>query len=210
MGLALKKVSQKKVVKGEAARFHDIDLNILSGKKEARAFSVSIKNILVSLVLITVIGLLSPLYLVKSEADTETLRLRAELSGVSQELRQARLTIDEAKQIENSINEVAASVETMKQEHQAILSKGGNFAGTLTLVTDALPSGAYFTSIELGTNQITVNGEATSSFTVVSYATALEASGVFPEVRIAEIRSAEAESTEAKSTTISFRIVINK
>ena len=213
MGLALKKVSQEKVAKGEAARFHDIDLNILPGKKEARAFSVSIKNILVSLVLITVIGLMSPLYLVKSEADAETVRLQAALSSVSQELRQARLTIDEAKQTEDSINEVAASVETMKQEHQAILSKGGNFAGTLTLVTDALPSGAYFTSIELGTNQITVKGEADSSFTVVSYATALEAQGGFSEVRISEIgesRSIEAETTEVKSSEVSFTIVINK
>jgi len=213
MGLALKKMPQKTVSNGDAVRIHDIDLNVLPGKKEARAFSVSIKNILVSLVLITVIGLLSPLYLVKSQADAETVRLQAALSSVSQELRQARLTIDEAKQIEDTINEVAASVESLKQEHQAILSKGGNFASTLTLVTDALPSGAYFTSIELGTNQITVKGEANSSFTVVSCATALEAQGGFSEVRISEIgksRSIEAETTEVKNSEVSFTIVINK
>jgi len=212
MGLALKKVPWKQGLKGDATRFHDINLNILPGKKEARAFSVSIRNILLTLALIIIIGLLSPLYLVKSQADAETVRLQAELSGVSQELRQARLAIDEAKQIEDTINEIAADVETLKQEHQGILSKEDNFASKLTLVTDALPSGAHFTYIEVGTGQLTVKGEADSSFTVISYAMALESQGVFPEVRVAEIgenRSTEDETTEVESSGVFFTIIIS-
>ena len=212
MGLALKKVPRKQGLKGDATRFHDINLNILPGKKEARAFSVSIRNVLLTLALIIIIGLLSPLYLVKSQADAETVRLQAELSGVSQELRQARLAIDEAKQIEDTINEIAADVETLKQEHQYILSKEDDFASKLTLVTDALPSGAYFTYIEVGTDQITVKGEADSSFTVISYAMALESQGGFSEVRVAEIgesRSTEAETTEVESSGVFFTIVIS-
>jgi len=210
MGLALKKVSQKKISKGDATRFHDINLNMLSGKYRARARLVPLRNILVSLALIIVIGLLSPMYLIKGQTDAETMRLQTELSRVGQELHQARLALNEADEIEDTINEITADVETLRQEHQDILSKGGDFTNNLTLVAKAIPSGAYFTSIEIETNQITIKGEAASSFTVISYATALETQGVFSEVRIAEIRSAEAESMEAKSTTISFTIVINK
>jgi len=213
MGLALKKVPRKKVLKGDAARFHDIDLNILSGKYRAKARLVSLRNILVSLALIIVIGLLSPLYLVKGQADAETMRLRAELSIISQELRQARLAIDEANQIEDTLNEIATGLETLRQDHQYILNKGDDFANKLTLVSNALPSGAYFTSMEIGADQLNVQGEADNSFTVISYAMALEAQGVFSEVRIDEIgesRSTEAETTEVESSGVSFIIVISK
>jgi len=65
----------------------------------------------------------------------------------------------------------------------------------------------------IGTDQLTVNGEADSSYTIISYAMALEAQGIFSEVRIGEIgesRSTEAETTEAESTGVSFIIVIRK
>lgn len=213
MGLALKKVPQKKGLKGDAARFHDINLNILPGKKASRAFPVSIQNILVTLALVAIISLVSPLYLVKNQADVETIRLQAELSGVSQKLREARLAIDEAEQTEDTISGIIASVETLRQEHQDILSEMGDFADRLTSVTSAIPSGVHFTSIELGSDQITIKGEADSPFTIVSYARALEAQGKFSEVRIAEIGrsgSTEAETEGAESSGAPFIIVLNR
>ena len=201
MGLALKKVSQK-----TATRFRDININILSGKYRARARPVPMRYILFSLALIITIGLLFPLYQVKSQATAETMRLQTELSRVSQELHQVRLALNEAKQIEDTINEISTAADTLKQVHQDILSKGGDSANNLKLVTNALPSEAYFTSMEIGTDQITVKGEADSSFTVISYAMALEAQGRLSEVRIAEID----ESTEAETTGVSFTIIISK
>jgi Tfp pilus assembly PilM family ATPase/Tfp pilus assembly protein PilN len=208
MGLALKKVSQK-----TATRFRDINLNILSGKYRARARRVPLRYILLPLALIIAIAPLFPMYQLKSQADAETMRLQTELSRVGQELRHARLASDEAKQIEDTINEIVADAETLIQEHRDILAKGGDFANNLELVTDALPSDAYFTSIEIDTEQITVEGEADSSFTVVSYAMALEAQGRLSEVRIGEIdesKSTEGETTEAGSNGVSFTIVISK
>ncbi len=136
MGLALKKMPQKKVARGDIAGYRDINLNILPGKKPSRALSLLIQNLVLTLTLVIVIGLLSPLYLVKNKAGAETERLQAELTSVSQELRQARLAFDEAKRIEETINEIEASIQTMRQEHQHILSKD-DFAGELTLVTGA-------------------------------------------------------------------------
>lgn len=114
-----------------------------------------------------------------------------------------RLTLNEAKQIKDTIDEIAAAADTLKQEHQYILSKGSDFANNLKLVTNALPSEAYFTSIEIGTDQFTVEGEADSSFVVISYAMALEAQGGLSEVRIVEIN-------ESKSTGGILHHVITK
>jgi type IV pilus assembly protein PilM len=213
MGLALKKVPQQKAAKGDAVRYRDINLNILPVKKGKRAFAVSVKNLLLTLSFLIVIGLLSPLYLVSNQADTETVRLQAALGNIGQELRQARLAVEEAKQIEDTINRIEASVEILKQEHQNILNKEGDFTSKLILVTAALPSRAYFTSVEIGSGQITVRGEADSPFTVIDYAVALEIQGEFSEVRIAEINesmSAGVESPEMETSKVSFVININE
>jgi len=199
LGLALKKVPQKAAATGETALFRDINLNILPGKDEAGTRQAKLPHILLSMALVISLGLLST-------------RLQTELTGISQEIDQALLAIDEAGQIEDTIDEIVTDVEAAKQEHQSILGKGGDFASNLKLVTDALSSEAYFTSVEIGTAQIIVIGEADNPFTVVSYVTALEALGEFPEVRIAwidEIKGTGGETAEAESTGVSFRIVIS-
>ena len=203
MGLALKEVPQKTVSGGDATRFHDINLNILSGKYRATAHRVPVRRILLPLALIIAIGLLFPLYYVKSQATAETMRLQTELAGVSDALREELLVFNEAKQIEDTINEIVAAADTLKQEHRDILSKGGGFTKNLRLVTNVLPSKAYFTSIEINTSRIIVEGEADSSFAVISYAMALEAQQGLSEVRIAEIG-------ESGSTRVSFTIIIGK
>lgn len=199
IGLGLKKVKA-------ATRFHDINLNILPSKYRARAHLVPMRYLLFSLALAIAISPLFPLYQVKTQAEVETMRLQTELSRVSQELRQARLALGEAKQIEDTINEIITTVNTLKQEHQYILGKRGNLVNNLKLVTNVIPAKAYFTSIEIGTDQITVEGEADSPFTVINYAIALEAQGRFSEVRIANID----EIIKAETTGVSFTIIITR
>jgi type IV pilus assembly protein PilM len=208
MGLALKKAPQKTVSKGEANGFHDINLNILSGKYRVRARPVPMRYILLPLALIVAIGLLFTLYQVKSQADAETIRLQTGLSTVSQELHQARLALNEAKQLDDTINEIVGDVGTLKQEHEYILSKRGDFTSNLELVTGALPPLTYFTSIEMDVDQITVEGETDYPSKVISYAEALGKQVGFSEVRIAKID--EVKTTGTETTAISFAIVISK
>ncbi|GAH51949.1 unnamed protein product [marine sediment metagenome] len=146
------------------------------------------------------------------------MRLQTELSWVSQELHQVRLAFNEAKQIEDTLDKIVGDVAALKQEHQYILSKGGDFANNLDLVTNAIPPEVYFTVIEMGTDQITIEGEADNAFTVINYVMALEALGRLSEVRIAEIDEVEiteieiteTETIETEITVISFIIVISR
>jgi Tfp pilus assembly protein PilN len=213
MGLALKKVPQKRAI-----RFRDINLNIQPVTYKARVLRVSWQFVFLSLAIAIAGGFLFPMYRLKSEADVETIRLQTELSWISQELHQVRLAFNEAKQIEDTLDKIVGDVRTLKQEHQYILSMGGDFANNLDLVTNAIPPEAYFTVIEMGTDQITVEGEADSSFTVINYVMALEAQGRLSEVRIAEIDEVEiteieiteTETIETEITVISFIIVISR
>ena len=78
----------------------------------------------------------------------------------------ARLAIDEVKQAEDTINQIEVDVEILRQELSDIPAKGVNSASTLRLVADTLPSWTYFTSIEVGNEQVIVSGEIDGSFTV--------------------------------------------
>jgi len=209
MGLALKKVPRE-----TAAGYRDINVNILSEKyRKPAVHRVPVRYTLLIAILIIAIGLLIPLYQVKNQAGAETARLRSELSAYSQELREARLASDGATQSENTVNELSAEVKTIRQEHRDILAQGGNFANILRMVTSALPPPAYFTSIEIGSEQITIRGKADSAFTVVTYSTALEKLEEFSTVHIAEIdENVGAEDTPdgALRTSISFMIVVSQ
>ena len=197
IGLALKKITPKKVV-----RFCDINLNLLTDRDRARSRSVLTQYILLTLFLIIAAGLLFPLYQVKSQADAEIMHLQTELSVANQELRQARLVSSEAKQIEDNIAGIAADAQALEQEHQYMLTGGGDFANTLILVTNALPPQAYFTSMKIGNDEINLEGEADNPFRVIAYAMALEAQERFSEVRIVRIGESGAG--------VSFTIIVRK
>lgn len=205
MGLALQRVPPKTVAKGEANGFHDINLNILSDKYRAKAHPLSRRQILLTLAITIAIGLLLGLYQLRSQAGAESLRLQTAFSAASQELHEARLALNEATQIEETIDEMTADTEALKEEHQYILGQRGELATNLELVTGALPAASYFTSIQIGNDQITIEGETDIASKVISYAQALEALG-FTEVRIANI----SEMETAETTTISFTIVMSK
>lgn len=213
IGLALKRWPLKSVASGETALFRDININIIFSKFGAKPRWLKIPHILLSLIVITGLGLLLPMNQFRSQADAETIRLQTELTSVSQELDQALLLVDHTEQVEATINKIEADAAAANQEYQYILSQGGDFAYNLALVTNALPAEAYFTSVDTGTGLITMTGEADSPFTVVDYVVALEALEKFSEVRIVRIdegKGAGVSATDAGVTGVSFKIVINK
>lgn len=205
MGLALQRVAPKTAAKGAANGLHDINLNILSNKYRASARPRSRRQILLPLAITIAFGLLLGLSQLKSQADAESVRLQTALGAVSQELHEARLTLDEATQTEETINKMTADTEALKEEHQSILGQRGELATDLTLATGALPASSSFTSIQIGKDQITIEGETDAASKVISYAQALEELG-FSEVRIANISETETTGT----SPISFTIVMSK
>jgi Tfp pilus assembly protein PilN len=213
IGLALKKLPLKSATNGDATYFCDINLNILSGQFGIKTSWFRLPNILLSLAILTGLGLLLPLSQLGSQADAEATRLQTELTGITQELNQAKVLADEAKQIEDQTKKIIADAETARQEYQYFSSISGDFALNLKLVTDVLPPGAYFTSVEMGKNQVTVKGEADNPFTVVAYVTALEALGKFSDVRITSIDDSKSTAPGAKevaSSGVSFNVAISK
>ena len=204
MGLALREVSPKTVT-----RFREMSFKVLPDKRKAKAKTMPWRYLFPALALLVIGALLLPLYQMRKGAVAETTALRAELTGISQELRLAREAADKARQeeeeIKAAIEEVTAEIAALEEERLDILGDVGDFTVNLEVVSQAsssVPSWLAVTSIGIGEGQIIVEGEAEDPFSVVGYVTSLEAQGDFSEVRIAEIGEGDG------SSGVSFRLFI--
>lgn len=219
IGLALKRSPPKAAAKGEETRFHDIDINILSGKyRKPRAKPLPARYLLFGIFLAIAVICLFPLYQSRSQLRAENAGLQTELQGVSRQLSLASLIAEETAITEKTIDEIIANAEALNIANQSILGSRGEYTSNLQLLTGALPPQTYFTSIEIDNNQITARGETDSIFTVIDYATALEGIKAFLEVRITELDEVspavpgvgETEATPGGTSIITFEILVTE
>jgi hypothetical protein len=219
IGLALKKTPLKPSARGEAARFYDININILAGKyRKPKAKPIPLRKILFIGFLIAVIGLLFPLYQARTQLNADNKALETDLSNVMRDLSLASLVYEEAVNTEYSIFEILATTEAINAANLSILGTGGDFNTGLQTVTELMPLNTSFTSIEIQKDMITITGETDSVFTVVDYVAALESKGLFTDVRITRldeglsISSGDGiiETTPSQVTVITFEILIQK
>ena len=219
IGLALKKVPLKTAAKSEDTRFHDININILSGKyRKARAKPIPTRRIMLWTLLVIAIILLFPLYQSRNKLTVENTKHQTEFSNISRELDFAKLTSEENAQTDNTILQIIAGTEALKAANHSILVTRGGITVDLGLVTEALPASTYFTSIEINKKLVNVHGETDSVFAVVDYATALELLEAFPDVRITDLDDTMLSINGANATAnepimlrlIKFGIIMNK
>jgi hypothetical protein len=191
IGLSLKKATPGKKSAGEEGRFYDININILSGKHrktpvKPRTLSLWILGAIIAVAVIA----LFPLAQARSQAIKENNLQQSVLSNISHELNLAKNIAAEDAQTEATIQEIIASREALEAANRNLLVTRGDFTRDLQVITGAMPPATDFTAMEISSQQATVYGETDNVFTVIDYAIALEATGVFPEVRITELDEA--------------------
>ncbi len=200
IGLALKGLRSGAVFrKKDAAGFRAIDVNILPDKYRASRLP-AIETASLVIAGIVLIALLFPICQLKTMGDTKTGDLEEELGGLNQELQQVRLSID-------GITERLTSAEGLQQEHLSIFGSRGEFSDSLQPVVDALGSAIQVTSIAQTGGHISLEGEADSTSTVISFATMLEQMGAFSAVRIASLSEG---SDEANPGKVEFNVGLEK
>jgi len=218
IGLALKKTPQK-TAKGEEVHFHDININILSGKyRKSKAKPLPARYVLLGIFLAIAVIALYPLYQSRSQLSTENAGLETELLNVNRQYTLAAMIAEETVITEETLDEILNNTGNLKAANQSILGNRGVYTNNLQVVTEVLPPLASFTTIEIDNNSIIARGETDSVFTVIDYAQALEATQVFPEVRITEIdednptisEDDESDTTSTGGSVITFEIFVTK
>jgi type IV pilus assembly protein PilM len=219
IGLALKKTPLKTASQGDVSRFTDININLLDGKyRKKKAPPLPFRRILLGILLALAVIALFPLYQARSQVTAENADLQTELDGINRELNLANLIAEETALTRENIDKITAATEALQEANRGILVTRGDFTGNLNMVTEVLPPGTRFTSIDIDSQAISVKGDTDSVFTAVDYATALENTGVFQEVRIVRLDEAindipeisENETMQAEAGSVAFDIIIDK
>ena len=217
IGLALKKTPPRAAGEGDATPYHDIDINLLSGKlRQSRAKSPPARDILLWVFVALAVVLIFPLYQARARLVADNAGRQDQLFGVSRELNLANLAAEAAARTEKNLRDIAAGAASRWAANQAILAPRGDFTRDLGSVTRALPAGARFTFVEIESDLINVRGEADNVFAAVAYATALEGNDKFTEVRITKldegksIIAGKAGGTPSGANAITFEIFIKK
>jgi len=205
IGLALKKTPLKSAVKGEETRFHDININILSGKyRKKKAKPLPAGYILLGVFLTIAVIFLYPLYQSRSRLTADNAELQTELISIDRQVNLASLIAEETALKEAAIQEILESTEALNIANRSVLGNRGDYTSNIQLINGALPPGMSFTSIEIDDNRITARGEADSVFTVINYAQALEATNTFSEVRITVLDEDASIASEAEEVETAY------
>lgn len=203
VGLALKKTPLK-TAKGETVPFHDININVFSGrrqpmkKKPGQGIPASIA-LLLGLAVIFVISL----FVMTRTLATENENLSIYLRNLNRDLGLALLDIQQQTEQEKLINSLSLEAEKANTVIDTLLNSRLEIPQILDIVTRNLTAGIQNDSVYVGDNEVTIFGKADNKMQVVPLSEKLEASGEFSSVQISEIIP-----VPGSETAVSFKMTL--
>ncbi|HTY82363.1 MAG TPA: PilN domain-containing protein [Dehalococcoidales bacterium] len=189
--------------RGSEPTFKEIDM-ASAGEERAKAPKKPtswLKKLFWGAVAVGVIALVSGA-ISQFQAMNTISQLEQSLNLSQQTLTQKQSSVKQFQQTESLINQKLASKQKLDDELKLFLNQRETVAD-MDLITRSFPASTYFTTIDVGSEQITINGVTTIQEKVVEYIRTLENSGSFKSVEIEWIKSNGASS-------VAFMITIDK
>jgi type IV pilus assembly protein PilM len=202
---------QDKHVYGSPLPHRDINLRDIArgASYSEKIWKTARKMLLPAAVLLGVISLFLA-FRFQAQANTEIDQLQAELASAG--LEQAGLveSIDQANQLQATINDLAGDVTAVEQQ-SLYFSNAVNYVSGLSSMMESMPEGISFSSIELKETSIVLYGYAPDAHHIVEFADSLESSGNFTEANITWIsKNNEGKTSTGGSLNTKFLLVISK
>ena len=205
-GSLLMKVIPEKQVTRNTAPYRSINLGRIARELRGAAISsLSNKVIFGSIAAFAGIAALTFAFLSQNQVRTEIGEIQTQLDEANAAYNAAKSALDASQSVQNHITEIKTQIDLVNSSYQSILDSP-DYVSDIAAITQSEPEGIMFTSLDLGSEQITVHGRADVPFSVVQFARNLELIGGFVK---AEIERIEWASTGA-GPAFSFLIVVNK
>jgi Tfp pilus assembly PilM family ATPase/Tfp pilus assembly protein PilN len=180
IGVALR----DRVPPGYPALVREINLtNIIARRAVVKKHEGLGKILLPSAVLALGLLALIPAYLLQNQAGVKISQLKAEFQQAKTQLVQKQASTNMTGQTEASIRQIIASTAQIKSESQNILNPRDSVSD-LNFLTQSLPPGTTFNSLNVNAEQISLTGITTAQERVMEYLRTLESSGLFSAVNI--------------------------
>ena len=181
LGLALKQVSHRK-----APGFVDVNLDITADQRRGVRQPVSTRFVMLSLALVVSIALAGFLWYVNTVQTERTLGLQGNLADLGTQLRAMIESGGENQAVREEITATEEQLTALQAVHQVQLGIRGQLVEDFKTVDRALPFRVNFTQVDVGLDEITISGIATTQQDVMRYARELERAD-FTAVRVAGI-----------------------
>lgn len=159
-----------------------VDINILPAHYRPRV--ISLKQTLLGLALLALLGGLGPVYWAWTQASAQTAARQVELAHLKAALAQARLDQEQLETIQQQIDQTHAERERLQAESRQIGMNQSPRAAGLAIAVASLVPRVNIAAITQNAATYTVTGQAGSQALVLDYARALQASAGFARVRI--------------------------
>jgi Tfp pilus assembly PilM family ATPase/Tfp pilus assembly protein PilN len=205
-GSILMKVAPEKEAGRDTAPHRSINLaRIARHLQTANITSVSSKGIIGTIAAFTGIAALLFGFLSQNQAQGDFAQAQEQLAQANAEYSAIRSALDASQAVQDNINEVKAQVQLVNSNYASILNST-DYVSDIAAITQSVPDGVLFTTLEIGSSWISVYGRAYTSASVVDFARNLELIGDFSKADIQRIDWAHS----AIGPSLSFSIVINK
>jgi Tfp pilus assembly PilM family ATPase len=205
-GSMLMKVIPEKEVSRNTAPYRSINLGRIARELQGATISnKSGKIIIASIAGFVGIAALAFAFMSQNQVRTEIGETQAQLDEANAVYNAAKSSLDASQAVQNNIDEIKTQIDLVNSSYLSILDSM-DYVSDIAAITQSQLEGIMFTSLEIGSNQITVFGRADMPSSVVQFARNLELIGGFTKAEIERIDWASSGSGPG----LSFLIIINK
>ncbi len=180
-----------------------LDINILP--ERYRQGQVKPSVVIVTLIIAVLLFGLVPAYVILTREQARTADMQAHLDQVQANLTQSQIDQDRLAQLDEQIEETRARVAQLRQELETIGKERPPRSAGITAIASALVPQIRIVTISQDGNIFTFKGTTNAPMLVLNYASALQSSGQFANVRVLSI-----VNTDSSTSTVEFSMELKQ
>jgi Tfp pilus assembly protein PilN len=139
-------------------------------------------RIVIWLVVLSLLGLMVPMFLVRAMIQDQTTKVKADVAKVEQDLTDLSKPSSEQNALQDQLLNARTELDTLDTLQTDLTTNYINWPAIMTAIGNYGSAQMQITSLSQAANQILINGQAENETVVMSYARMLEETSLFSRV----------------------------
>jgi Sec-independent protein translocase protein TatA len=171
-------------------RFHDVNIDILSGRFEKKPVMVPMWYTVAPVVVFLVVFGAWSLNNAYSDSSDHLNTLQAQMEQLTAQRLQKERRVNEQEKLQKQVTDAENTLKQLETQHAVLLEGKGTYPVCIADFTSSLPDNAALKSINIEIGAVELSGTVDSAFDVIAYIKALEALGYDP-VNLLDIKKGQ-------------------
>jgi Tfp pilus assembly protein PilN len=162
--------------------FHDVNIDIMSGKYEKKPVVVPMWYTVAPVVVFLLVFGAWTFNSAASENNQQMKLLGAEMKELTAARADIEKKVAQQTKLEQQVKAAGETLQQLQEQHQSLLAGKGKSTGYVSDARSNLPVGADLKSIRIGNEAVQLSGTVASPFDVITYVKALESAGYITQL----------------------------